>query len=34
VREVGEPNVVDEEREAQIERSRRLIFGEKVILAE
>jgi hypothetical protein len=34
VREVREPNLVDEEREAQIERFRRLIFGEKAILAE
>ncbi len=33
MREVGEPNVVDEEREAQIEKSGRLIFGEKAILA-
>jgi len=33
VREVGESNVVDEEREAQIEKSRRLIFREKAILA-
>jgi hypothetical protein len=34
VREVGEPNVVDEDRKAQIERSRHLIFGEKAILVE
>jgi len=33
MREVGELNLVDEEREAHIERSRRLIFGEKAILA-
>jgi hypothetical protein len=33
VREMGEPNLVDEEREAQIERFRRLIFWEKAILA-
>jgi hypothetical protein len=34
VKEVGEPNLVDEEREAHIERFRCLIFGEKAILAE
>ncbi len=34
MREVGEPNLVDEEREAHIERSTRLIFGEKAILVE